>query len=554
MVSGSIAGTFTSYTYDTLGNLTLETVKNKSVDYIYNELNQLVRKTTSTNDVYTYSYDGRGNRVSETGPKASQEFVFDATNRMVSGTNWKGDESAYTYNGLGIRVNNTHTTHAGQVYERDYVIDYTSFENDDLYVYAMGNGQLEYEQLHVYAGSERIEQFTERGNGNWERTLYVHEDVMGNTRYYTKTNGQSFAELEYDAWGMPASPNKLLNNDHGNYVFATFTGHIYDTTLDIYFAEARFYDANNRQWLSMDPVKDGLNWYLYCGANPTTYWDPTGLVASKFNQLKGSGSGFLGSVWDFLTGSAALEAMQEAKHAQAQNQAFLYILYGDVAKYLYSKGFPFLDKILGETLSESRARVNYNRNIMVDWRNIESTIPLVGENVYINTQRRDAIGAYVLGRKGDFKDNGCPVIAIYNSNIDLGIYESIADIIYEIETNPAGLLSFGGARGTTSNTIQEYYTDKGYTVDVSYIPSQIEIEESARKNEATIIYHNNGATPFSGGHFIYIDYNSEIQQYEIYNRFSNLNSLTTRDDLSELYGRFYHVPLILYSINGEDTD
>ena len=94
---------------------------------------------------------------------------------------------------------------------------------------------------------------------------------MGNTRYYTKTTGQSFAELQYDAWGQPVSPNKLVNNDHGNYVFATFTGHIYDTTLDIYFAEARFYDATNRTWLAMDPIKDGLNWYQYCLSNPTTY-------------------------------------------------------------------------------------------------------------------------------------------------------------------------------------------------------------------------------------------------------------------------------------------
>ena len=39
---------------------------------------------------------------------------------------------------------------------------------------------------------------------------------------------------------MPETPNKFLNNDHGNYVFATFTGHIYDMILDIYFAEARF--------------------------------------------------------------------------------------------------------------------------------------------------------------------------------------------------------------------------------------------------------------------------------------------------------------------------
>ena len=248
----------------------------------------------------TYSYDKRGNRTAETGKKASQSFVYDATNRMVEGTNWKGDKSAYTYNGLGLRVNNLVTTHAGKTYDRDYVIDYTSPENDDLYVYAMGNGQLEYEQRHVYAGSERLEQITEKGKGGWERTLYVHEDVMGNTRYYTKATGQNFAELQYDAWGQPDSPNKLVNNDHGNYVFATFTGHIYDPVLDIYFAEARFYDAINRTWMAMDPAKDGLNWYQYAFSNPTTYWDPTGMFGLDFfSDLVGSGSaigGFINSV------------------------------------------------------------------------------------------------------------------------------------------------------------------------------------------------------------------------------------------------------------------
>ncbi len=273
MITSNIAGTTTTYTYDTLGNLVLEKAKNHVVDYQYNELNQLVQKKDG-NESYTYTYDKRGNRTAEIGKKASRSYVYDETNRMAEGTNWKGDKSAYTYNGLGLRINNTHTTHAGKVYARDYVIDYTSFENDDLMIFAEGNGQLEYEQKHVYAGSERIEQFTDKGN--WERILYVHEDVMGNTRYYTKANGQSFAELTYDAWGMPESPNKLLNNDHGNYVFATFTGHIYDTTLDIYFAEARFYDANNRTWFAMDPIKDGLNWYQYCYSDPINYMDPDG--------------------------------------------------------------------------------------------------------------------------------------------------------------------------------------------------------------------------------------------------------------------------------------
>ncbi len=170
------------------------------------------------------------------------------------------------------------TTHSGQVYDREFVIDYNSFERNDLMVFSAGY----YEQKHIYtAWGERMEQFTERGS--WDRLLYVHEDIMGNTRYYTKDNGQSFAELEYDVWGAVTSPSKLTNNDNGNFAAAVFTGHPYDTVLDIYFAEARFYDAKYRQWMSSDPIKSGLNWYLYVEANPATFFDPRRLTSPFCN-------------------------------------------------------------------------------------------------------------------------------------------------------------------------------------------------------------------------------------------------------------------------------
>lgn len=40
--------------------------------------------------------------------------------------------------------------------------------------------------------------------------------------------------------------------------------------------------------MAMDPIKDGENWYQYCGSNPLKYWDPMGLsdmaiVASSFS-------------------------------------------------------------------------------------------------------------------------------------------------------------------------------------------------------------------------------------------------------------------------------
>jgi YD repeat-containing protein len=71
MTSSNIAGTVTTYTYDTLGNLVLEKAKNKVVDYQYNELNQLIKKKEG-NESYSYTYDKRGNRTAEIGKKASR--------------------------------------------------------------------------------------------------------------------------------------------------------------------------------------------------------------------------------------------------------------------------------------------------------------------------------------------------------------------------------------------------------------------------------------------------------------------------------------------------
>jgi len=321
-----------------MGNLVTEKFFNgQSEDFQYNKLNQLVQTKTTTNDVYTYKYDKRGNRLSDTGKKENKNYVYSLENQLVEGTNWKGDKSAYTYNVLGIRVNNKQTAHSGQVYDRDYVIDYTTVygvaptvrnyiqpgdistaadgwddgsetggldiremlanlndgfntlrqngsytfvydyhknvlavngktgtpsdvekaaayetpkpcindlvnhflgrtvdnshiigvgdNNHKLQAYAksgVGIGEAEandtsvasfansdimvispgyFQQKHIYTDrGQRVEQKTDtadqtNGNGGNIKLLYIHEDVMGNTRYHTKDNGQSYAEL-----------------------------------------------------------------------------------------------------------------------------------------------------------------------------------------------------------------------------------------------------------------------------------------------------------------------------------------------------------------------
>ena len=38
----------------------------------------------------------------------------------------------------------------------------------------------------------------------------------------------------------------------------------------------RDYDPLVMRWTTVDPIKDGLNWYVYCGNDPVNFIDPTG--------------------------------------------------------------------------------------------------------------------------------------------------------------------------------------------------------------------------------------------------------------------------------------
>lgn len=63
MVAIRLSKAFTNCACNSLDTLALEAVGNKSVDYKYNVLNQLVKKTSSLNGVFIYICDARGNRI-----------------------------------------------------------------------------------------------------------------------------------------------------------------------------------------------------------------------------------------------------------------------------------------------------------------------------------------------------------------------------------------------------------------------------------------------------------------------------------------------------------
>ncbi len=63
-----------------------------------------------------------------------------------------------------------------------------------------------------------------------------------------------------------------------------YSGEYWDSESGLIYLRARYYDSGVGGFISEDPAKDGLNWYVYCGGNPVNYVDPIGHIVTEWNR------------------------------------------------------------------------------------------------------------------------------------------------------------------------------------------------------------------------------------------------------------------------------
>ena len=326
-----------TYTYDTLGNLLKQSgpTKGEEDTYQYNDLNQMVskhvcgyeQKLTRIYD-YGYTYDKRGNLVKEeeicspttTGPRniTIATYLYDETNRMVQGTNKAGEVSAYTFNGLGVRVgtelilkDNTHgytdfhcqtpSVETGiekpEVVKTDYVIDYTRLDIDQRVL--MKSEQDGYDFFYTY-GLDKLQVMTIGEGSNWwgqsikkcVNMAYVHTDRLGSVVNLSDQYGRVTARADYTDWGEVRRYTDITVDGGFRRLLPeiTYATHEYDDVLNQFYAKARMYDAENKRFDAVDPVKGlvtqpvSLVQYVYVFDNPVSYIDPDG----EFGLLAGT--------------------------------------------------------------------------------------------------------------------------------------------------------------------------------------------------------------------------------------------------------------------------
>ncbi len=133
---------------------------------------------------------------------------------------------------------------------------------------------------------------TRTGEAIIERNYY-HLDHQNSTKAVTGETGEVVVQYVYRAFGeqlrryWEGDPNKTTGDEMRDATY-TYGGKELDGDTNLYYFNARYYDATTGRFINVDPIQDGSNWYVYCKNNPMNYLDPTGL--SEFSMFSFIGS------------------------------------------------------------------------------------------------------------------------------------------------------------------------------------------------------------------------------------------------------------------------
>ena len=143
---------------------------------------------------------------------------------------------------------------------------------------------------------------------------WYRANLMMTNLYAVDGTGGVLAHMQYDAWGKPLLEAHMDLNLSGLEQVASFASYSWDKTLGLWYAQARMYDAAIRRFTSEDPMRDGANWYAYCGNNPVNAVDLLGQ-------------------WTTYSVLNYKDTKEEVKVLQRALQYLEYFTYGEITSY-----------------------------------------------------------------------------------------------------------------------------------------------------------------------------------------------------------------------------
>ncbi|MEH6908907.1 DNRLRE domain-containing protein, partial [Neobacillus drentensis] len=287
------------YTFATNGNIMSVQTTKGTVNYQYDQLNQLTQETLLDGTMISYEYDSVGNRTKKTVTKGTSSTIttysFNQANQLISENNQPylydlngnlvdNGKSIYTFN-ADNRLIEVKEKATGNTVTFSY--DYqgrrktmTTTSGTVTFHYDQGNNVIfETDQSGVvlveYTWDHENRPVTMIKNS---LTYYYHLNGHGDVVALTDKDGNNVASYTYDAWGNITSSAGTIKETNP-YRYA---GYRYDEITGLYYLMARYYEPSVSRFLTKDTFEGfnsnplTLNQYAFANNNPVMYVDPNG--------------------------------------------------------------------------------------------------------------------------------------------------------------------------------------------------------------------------------------------------------------------------------------
>ncbi len=280
-----------SYEYDAAGNLVEKTVNSVTTEYAYDDIDQLVSEVRNGYSA-SYTYDANGNRTSKTLNGTTQSYVVDDADKLTSITQGGNTVKSFTYDAAGrttaVTVGNDTTSIAYDYESRIAQITYPnqstnsfSYNGLDTRVSKVDStGTRTYLRDGAYVTdpvlSDGAATYTPAISERRSSTTTFYHTGIKNGDSQTNTSESVTASVQYDAFGNVTSSSGTWS---GPFAYGGPYGYQSDSDSGLKLLGHRYYDPSTGRFLTRDPVKDGRNWYSYCGASPLTRSDPSGTIS-----------------------------------------------------------------------------------------------------------------------------------------------------------------------------------------------------------------------------------------------------------------------------------
>ena len=294
-----------------------------TVNYEYDSMNRLISETANgggdTDYHYRYTYDNAGNRIaSEFSDRYSETqyketYSYDKNNRLTRIERGTGiTEFTYDKNGNQTKIEkynrNDNGIFALDIKDLQLIFNNKGnvYGNTELFKYNGLNQLVHYENTANENGKSKTAEY-KYGPDGYRVSKEVNNTVTGfiwnGDNIAAELNENNVVTVSY-LWGnklISDSKNKWYKPDaHGHIGYITYSafgradyfdgepylqvngvwnyrGQYFDEESGMYYMRARYYNTDTGRFITEDPIKDGYNWYAYCGNNPLMFADPSGL-------------------------------------------------------------------------------------------------------------------------------------------------------------------------------------------------------------------------------------------------------------------------------------